>query len=207
MSAHKLNYFSIPASGARGFVTRIALRSAAADGKISSFEDNRITFPDWPAVKASGMAPLGQMPFLEVNGSVICESVPISSYSCKIAGLYPTDPFEALKQDEIVAIIDEAWNLVAKTSKDQPETRIAYANEVAPKFLKVVESRLGDSTFFNGSSPGFADLWVYVYVSFLTCGFFDHIPIDFVERAAPKVAELATRVKGSELYTKFGTPE
>lgn len=85
--SHKLSYFSIPSSGARGFVARVALRSAAADGKIASFEDKRYTFGEWPAVKASGVPPLGQMPFLEVNGNVICQSIPISSYACKVAGL------------------------------------------------------------------------------------------------------------------------
>ena len=119
----------------------------------------------------------------------------------------PSDPFEALKQDEIVAIVDEVWNAIGKTNAKEPETRVAYANDVAPKFLKVLESRLGDAQFFGGASPSYADLWVYVYVSFFTSGFMDHLPTDYVEKAAPKIAALTSRVKASDLYVKFGTPE
>lgn len=96
---------------------------------------------------------------------------------------------------------------MGKTNAKEPETRIAYANEVAPKFLQVLESRLGDAKFFGVDSPSYADLWVYTYVSFFTSGFFDHVPTDFVEKAAPKIAALAARVKASDLYAKFGAPE
>jgi hypothetical protein len=35
----------------------------------------------------------------------------------------------------------------------------------------------------------------------------DHLPTDYVEKAAPKIAALTSRVKASDLYVKFGTPE
>jgi glutathione S-transferase len=107
----------------------------------------------------------------------------------------------------VVAITDELWNKIGSTSKDKPETREAYGNEVAPRYLQLLEKRLGDSQFFHGKAPGWADLWVYQYISFFTSGFFDHVPKDFVIRAAPKLKDFFERVKSSDLYTKHGTPE
>lgn len=79
---------------------------------------------------------------------------------------------------------------------------------MAPKFLRLLEARLGDGPFLGGSpTPRWADLWLYAYVSVFTSGFFDSIPADFVEKAAPKVAALSKAVAASELYAKFGTPE
>ena len=59
----------------------------------------------------------------------------------------------------------------------------------------------------GSAEPQWADLWLYVYVSFFTSGFFDHIPADFVATAAPAVALLAAQVRASDSYAKFGTPE
>jgi hypothetical protein len=169
----------------------------------------RPTFAEWPAIKASGAAPLGQLPFFETGGVAYTQSIPISKYACTLAGLYPAaHPLKCLVADEVVAVIDEAWNKIGETSKDKPETRVAYAEQTAPKFLRLVETRLGDDHFFNGeATPMWADMWVYQYVNMFTSGFFDAVPTDFVKRHAPKVAALAERVKASELYAKFGTPE
>ena len=40
-----------------------------------------------------------------------------------------------------------------------------------------------------------------------TSGFFDFIPKDFIEVAAPTIAAHAARFKDSELYKHHGTPE
>ena len=168
------------------------------------FVDERVTFAELPALKASGTLPLGQLPVLSVGDATFCQSVPLSRYACRLAGLYPTDALAALAADEVVANIDEMWSKVP--GKDEG-LRVAYANEVAPKYLAALAKRLGSATFFGGASPNWADLWMYQYVQFFTSGFFDFIPKDFVEKAAPALAKLAAAVKASDLYAKFGTPE
>jgi prostaglandin-H2 D-isomerase / glutathione transferase len=198
MSTHKLTYFGL---GARGFVTRVCLRKA---GKLS--EDKRLTFADWAVFEGKKDLPLGQLPALEVDGKLYCQSVPLSCYAAKLAGLYPTTPLEQLEADEVVAILDELWNKGGAVPKDE-EKRVAYAKETAPKFLKALEKRLGDKTFFGGAEPMWQDLWVYQYVAMFTSGFFDFIPKDFVEVASPAIAAHAARVKESDLYKHHGTPE
>lgn len=137
-------------------------------------------------------------------------------------GLYPATPIEQLAADEIVATVDEVWNAIAKTSKDAPETRAAYGNDVAPKYLAALAKKLGDRAFFGGDKPGYADLWVYAWINFFTSGFFgewregrrdclgyrtttphpslsDHVPTDFVSRGSPAIQALYERIQASEL--------
>jgi glutathione S-transferase len=188
---------------ARGFVTRVCLRKAQG----AAFVDHRHTFAEWAAVKASGVAPLGQLPILEVEGGVYTQSIPQSAYAAKLAGLYPSTPLDALKADEIVAVIDECWNKLGGTPKDAA-ARVAYAEEVAPKYLALLAKRLGAGPFFGGAAePQWADLWLFAYMRIATAGFFDHVPQDFVARHAPALAAHFEAVKASALYKSFGTPE
>ena len=121
MSSHTLTYFGL---AARGFHIRVALRKA---GLLT--EDKRLSFADWAVFEKSSL-PLGQLPALEVDGKTYCQSVPLSAYAAKLAGLYPATPLEQLgalylavlscsplaydafptAADEVVAIVDELWN-------------------------------------------------------------------------------------------------
>ena len=169
------------------------------------FEDERITFADLPALKASGKLPNGQLPILTVGGEVYAQSVALSRYAAKLAHLYPAEPLAALVQDEVVASLDEAWS---KVPSNDAALRAAYGETVAPKYLAGVAARLGKDAFFGGAaSPQWADLWCYQYVTFLTSGFIDHLDKEFIAKCAPTLVEHAARVKASELYLKHGTPE
>ena len=153
---------------------------------------------------------------------------------CSLQGLYPATPIEQLAADEIVATVDEVWNAIAKTSKDAPETRVAYGNDVAPKYLAALAKKLGDRAFFGGDQPGYADLWVYAWINFFTSGFFgewrerrrsyprllaksamrcgpmlplaDHVPTDFVSRGSPAIQALYERIQASELIKTHDIP-
>jgi len=63
----------------------------------AEFSDSRVAFTEWAALKATGYSPLGQLPVVEVDGAVYSQSVPISAYAARLAGLYPADPLAALK--------------------------------------------------------------------------------------------------------------
>ena len=71
MAQYKLNYFNLRA---RGELIRLIF---AASGQ--EFTDNRIEFPDWPALKPN--TPFGQLPYLEIteDGKTrsICQSMAI----------------------------------------------------------------------------------------------------------------------------------
>jgi glutathione S-transferase len=197
-----LHYFPL---GARGFATRVCARSAGIP-----FEDKRYTFPEWGPVKAEGkVAPLGQLPVLVVDNVSYCQSIPMSVYVAKLGGLYPTDALEQLKVDEVMGITDEVWNKIGATKSDDPSTRVAYGYDVAPKYLQLLEARLtaAGGKFFHGETPGVADCWVYQWTNFFASGFFDHVPLDFVEKGSPAIAAFVARFKASELYVTHGNPE
>ena len=61
MTKPRLTYFDMPVS--RGEECRLALHLAGVD-----FEDHRVTFADWPALKPS--TPYGAMPVLELPGQL-----------------------------------------------------------------------------------------------------------------------------------------
>jgi hypothetical protein len=203
----RLLYLELGAHGARAFVARVCFRKFAAESG-SAFEDVRVPFSSWAALKSSGVAPLNQLPILFIGERTITQSVPISAFAARQAGLFPTDPLAALASEEVVAIVDELWNRISSTSKERPDSRVSYANDVAPRYLSLLSKRLGDDTFFGGAdTPAWVDLWVFQYVSFFSSGFFDSVPTDFVARHAPLLVAHADRVKASELYLKYGSPE
>lgn len=106
---------------------------------------------------------------LQVDGVSFCESIPISLYLAKLAGLYPKNPLDQLRIDEIVAIIDELWNKISSTSDKEPATRVDYATKTAPAFLKLLEKKLvsAGGKFFHGDKPGYADLWCKYRINFI----------------------------------------
>jgi len=46
-----------------------------------------------------------QLPQLEVDGKILQQSQAIATYCAKLAGLYPSDPWEAAKVDEVTQFI------------------------------------------------------------------------------------------------------
>src|SRR6185295_17491389 len=79
MQTLKLTYFDMHAG--RGEVARIALFIGGV-----TYEDRRVKFQDWPAMKAS--TPFGAMPILEVDGQEVVESNGINRFVGKLTGLY-----------------------------------------------------------------------------------------------------------------------
>ena len=72
MSTYTLNYFN---GKGRAELTRLIFAAAGA-----SFTDNRIEWNDWPSLKAQSNAPLGQLPYLEINGVLLPQSVAIARF-------------------------------------------------------------------------------------------------------------------------------
>lgn len=79
MKSYTLHYFN---ARGRAELTRLVF----AVGGIE-YTDNRVERDDWPSKKAD--APLGQMPYLEVDGVKIPQSIAIARYAakeCNLAG-------------------------------------------------------------------------------------------------------------------------
>lgn len=93
MPTYRLTYFD---AAGRAEPIRVAMFLA----KIP-FEDRRLKFPEFSALREQGAFPLGAVPMLEIDGRPIVQTGAILRYIAKVGNttLYPTDPLAALVVD------------------------------------------------------------------------------------------------------------
>ena len=116
-------------------------------------------------MKEAGQLPCGQVPLLEVDGKILTQSQAIAPYCAKLAGIYPTDPFEAAKCDEVTQLINQdiRERTISPAMKEpDAEKKAAMRKELGeeklPAKFKILESFLQPSGYFCGDSITIADL-------------------------------------------------
>ena len=187
----KLNYFDF--HGGRAEPARIALHMGGV-----AFEDNRFAFPEFAEFRKC--TPFGQVPTLEVDGAHITQCDAILRYAGKLAGLYPTDPLQALLCDEVMYVVEEASVRIGPTfrmsGEEQKAARLALVNGSMPVYLAWLQARLQaqGGEYFADHRLTVADLKVFVDVRGLNSGRLDHVPTDLVERVAPALNAHMQRV-------------
>lgn len=190
MTKLKFTYFDM--DGGRGEAARLALSIAGI-----AFEDDRIAFTDWPALKPK--TPFGATPVLEVNGQTLAQSNAINRYVGKLAGLYPENAWEAALCDEAMDTIEDLMNQIVPTLFMPEEKKIKARKELAegpiPFFLERLEARLVErgGEYFADNRFTVADLKVYLLTHFLSSGALEFVPADIVRNAAPTLAEHCER--------------
>jgi glutathione S-transferase len=200
----KLTYFDF--HGGRAEPIRLAL----AVGGIA-FDDYRFSFPEFAEVRKS--TPFNQVPTLHVDGVQVTQCDAILRYAGKLAGLYPTDPFQALLCDEVMFVIEEAGVKMGPsfrmTGDAQKEARLALVNGSMPVHLAWLQSQLvaHGGQYLADNRLTVADLKVFVDVRGLNSGRLDHIPTDLVEKVAPllnaHMQRLAQMPAVAQYYAKF----
>lgn len=138
------------------------------------FEDFRFEEDAWDGLKAK--TPLKQVPILEYDGKVMCESNAILRYVCNIGGLSNQDDKEKF-------IIDEAAGLIDDVLASVPKSKDAFAVQtwIEGKFT-VLMNRLDDfiarsgSGYIAPSGISLADFKLWALLSLLACGYFTEIP-------------------------------
>lgn len=187
----KLNYFDF--HGGRAEPARLALHMGGV-----AFEDHRFTFPEFAEFRQC--TPFGQVPTLEVDGAHITQCDAILRYAGKLAGLYPTDPLQALLCDEVMYVVEEASVRIGPTfrmsGEEQKAARLALVNGSMPVYLVWLQTQLQarGGEYFADNRLTVADLKVFVDVRGLNSGRLDHIPTDLVERVAPALNAHMQRV-------------
>ena len=201
----KLNYFDF--HGGRAEPVRLALHLGGV-----AFEDHRFTFPEFAAFRTT--TPFGQVPTLHVDGVQVTQSDAILRYAGKLAGLYPTDPLQALLCDEVAYVVEEASVRIGPTfrmsGEEQKAARLALVNGSMPVYLAWLQAQLEahGGEFFADNRLTVADLKVFVDVRGLNSGRLDHVPTDLVERVAPALNAHMQRVASTPgvqaYYARFG---
>ena len=163
------------------------------------FEDERISFEAWPALKAQ--LPLNAIPVLEVDGTLITQSNTINRFVGKLTNLYPTDAWQAALCDEVMdAIEDISCRIAATFSITDEHERKMLRQELAkgpiPLYLGSFQAHLEDrgSGYFADGRITVADLKVFVWVRHLRSGNLDHIPTNLVDQTAPLLVKHMERV-------------
>lgn len=202
----KLTYFDF--HGGRAEPARLALHIGGI-----AFEDHRFSFPEFAEVRKP--TPFGQVPVLQVNGVQVTQCDSILRYVGKLAGLYPTDPLQALFCDEVMFVVEEAGMKIGPTfrmaGEEQKAARLALVNGSMPQYLGWLQSQLlaHGGTYFADNRLTVADLKVFVDVRGLNSGRLDHIPTDLVEKVAPALNAHMQRIAQTPAvaayYAQFDT--
>ena len=206
MTTLKLTYFDF--HGGRAEPVRLALHLGGI-----AFDDHRFAFADFPAVRQA--APLGQVPVLEVDGVAVTQSDAMLRYAGKQADLYPTDAYQAMLCDEVMAAAEDAGNKVGETfglkGDALKEARQVLVDGPLAKYLGWLQSQLQahGGVYFADGRLTIADLKVFVFVRSLNSGNLDHVPNDLVEQIAPALNAHGQRVAAhpgiAAYYAKFGS--
>ena len=183
MAKLRLIYFDF--HGGRGEPARLALHI----GDIA-FEDQRVAFSNWPAIKPQ--MPYQALPVLEVDGKLLAQSNSINRFVGKLTGLYPNDPWQAALCDEVMDAVEDSTQLLTPTFRikndDEKRTaRQALVDGPLPLSLQQLQGRLEQSggKYFADNRLTVADLKVFAWVKDLKSGNFDYIPTDLTDRVAP----------------------
>jgi glutathione S-transferase len=193
MHTLKLTYFDIHAG--RGEVARIALTLAGIP-----FEDVRVKFQDWGALKPTTV--FGAIPVLVVDGQELAQSNTINRFVGKLAGLYPDDALQAAFCDEVMDAVEDisihiGGTMWIKDEEQKKAKRQELADGALSQYLDRIQKRLEarGGEFFAGGRLSVADLKVYLWIRHLKSGTLDYIPTDLADRVAPKLVAHFERVK------------
>jgi glutathione S-transferase len=191
MASYRLTYFDI--HGGRAEPIRIAFHIGGI-----AFEDHRISFDEFHEMR--GTARFTCVPVLEIDGQPVTQSNAIGRYVGKLAGLYPTDPLQALYCDEVLGALEDMTNQMVRTfgltGEALREAREKLVDGWFTIFLRGLDELLarGGGEYFADGQLTIADLRAFVQTRSLKSGFLDHVPTDLVDRVAPALVEHEARV-------------
>jgi len=212
----KVTYYDIPALGEP---IRMLLELS---GK--SWEDNRIGFKDWPEIKPT--TKWGNIPMINApDGQELHQTKAMVRFLASqvavtgFAPLYPSkDPVTCFKIDEVIEVMEDVRGKLVPTFsiKDQAEKEAARAALLADDgAVTVLLSRLEANTPEGGNMVSYgtlgaaftvADLWVFFFLNFLRCGFWDGLPVDYLSvEKYPKLNAVVNKFGAIPAINKYYT--
>ena len=141
---YQLYYFPIPG---RAESSRVALSLAKL-----SWKDNQIDGKEYMQMKNDGLLPWGLVPMLRTPEGILSESSAILRYIGGMAGLTPSDPFQAAKVDEFLDGMEPFSRVLSGTfGIDDVEERANARRAVfdaegdGTKNLELLQSKIAES--------------------------------------------------------------
>jgi len=167
---YKFTYFNYYA---RGEASRLLFAIAGVE-----YDDIHVDIKDWPTLKPK--TPFGQIPLLEFDGRVFCQSNTVARYLANTFGFAGNTELDKLQAEMIVdCIVDITNPLCDIYHEDDLQKRDVLIKNHEGKMRthltdlqKLLEANKGGNGFFVGDSITWADLswlavlpWIY-YLKF-----------------------------------------
>ncbi|KDO20604.1 hypothetical protein SPRG_12960 [Saprolegnia parasitica CBS 223.65] len=150
------------------------------------FEDERLTRDAFAARKAS--FPFEQVPTLTINGVEFAQGHSLARYVGKLTGMYPSDPIDALRVDEMLSFQEDVVQALIPMLREQDIVRkTALARELAssklPHLFELLERRLAvtKGTYVLAETLTIADVTLYVLFATFQSGRFTPMDTAFVD--------------------------
>lgn len=192
---YQLYYFPIPG---RAEGVRVTLSLANLD-----WNDNEIMGAQYAQMKKDGELPWGLVPILQTPNGTLGESTAIMRYIGEMAGLTPTDSFQAAKVDEFLDAMEPFSRVLSGTFSmddvdERTKARQAVFNEDGDgtKSLKLLQTKIAESTTgwaANTDNMSIADIRAFCGIFGLFSGNFDGIDKSILA-AYPGLLEYHDRV-------------
>lgn len=148
MSQLRLTYFD---SAGRAEPVRIALFIAGIP-----FEDRRLKFPEFSALRAEGAFPLGSLPVLEIDGRAMTQTGAMLRYVARLGAhdLYPTDARAAFVVDSVIDTLNDTVShaLIPSLFERDMEKKLAMRRALVAGPLTLA-LRYIEGLFTEGSGP------------------------------------------------------
>jgi len=152
----KFTYF---AGMGRGELSRLILAHGGAE-----YEDHRITFSEWPALKPK--MPINVVPVLEYDGEVISQSKTIARFLAKEFGIAGKTNVQQAKADMIVDCVTDIeierykWAFPSDPTPQREAGKKDFERGALPRFLGLMLTLLnqGKGKFMTGDDMTWADI-------------------------------------------------
>ena len=187
---------------------------AILDYANANWEDNKISFADWPAIKSKGKFEFGQMPVLLLEGKQKTQTIAIEIFLARRFGLMGSTEEDEYQILNILSSREDysktLYGLLMPTEEQKTKREEIVKNlreNVLPLFLEATENKYlenGKGKYFLGDKLSLADI-------FLATGFtqlFESVGLkdlfsDVPSELAPNVLELTKRIKENDLKNFF----
>eukprot|EP00164_Ancoracysta_twista_P001742 GFYU01002287.1.p1 GENE.GFYU01002287.1~~GFYU01002287.1.p1 ORF type:complete len:231 (+),score=66.97 GFYU01002287.1:60-695(+) len=174
----KLTYFG---AAGRAELTRLIFTYGGIE-----FEDERIQFPQWAELKPN--SPWGSLPFLDIDGVKLAQTLAMARYAGALADLYPSNPLDAARVDEILAAIDDVSvalgpSFFEKDMEKKLAMRKTISEGILTQRLKKFDEILGENGtgYIRGDKLTVADLALNEFLRQATCGQMDGITAEIAQ--------------------------
>ncbi len=174
----KLTYFNVP-----GRVAGLRIMMFRIFGK-GGWEDERVEFKDWPSMKPT--LPLQFLPLLTLpDGRTVHQADAMERWAGKLAGLYPSDPDEALFVDEMISTVYEARAKAPRpssvvTKEMLPDLWKEFTEGTMRTFFDFIQDRVA-GPFFRGAELTVADLTLFMLVTTFVNGEIPFVPSSYID--------------------------